>query len=203
MINASVKDLSSCGRVTVRSPLFKEQLSFLGKAERYVLIDLGPARSKTIALLSGSRCRLDIVNIPELLRQRSFDSDPDVLMQKLTQRILCSDFEQADLVLCWTLLNYLTPSQIQGLMLLLEKRLAPNAKIHALIVSSSTELCMEPFGVCAEDQECLLIESNEEAPSYPSPKYSLGALEKNMAGFKSERTMLLSNGMREYIFSRQ
>ena len=203
MINASVKGLSAVNRDTVRSPLFKEQLLSLGKAERHVLIDLGPARSKTLAVLNGSRCRLDIVNLPELLKRYSFESDSDELMKALAQRIMCSDIEQADLVLCWTLLNYLDPSQLKRLMLLLEKRLAPNAKIHALIVSSSTLLYKEPPGVCAEDHENLLIESSEEAPSCPSPKYSLGTLEKNMQGFKSERTMLLSNGMREYIFCRQ
>ncbi|TVQ67509.1 MAG: hypothetical protein EA373_12360 [Oceanospirillales bacterium] len=202
MINASIKGLNPVTQVTVRTPLFKERMLSLGQAQRNVIIDLGPARSSTLAALHGTRCRVDIINLPELLSHYPFDSDSDALMQALSQRILLSDMEQVELVLCWTLLNYLDPIQLQELMFQLDKRLAPSAKIHALIGSSSTLLPKEPSAVCAEGYEHLLIES-KEAPLYPSPGYSSGSLEKNMQGFKSERTMLLSNGMREYIFSRQ
>lgn len=202
LINSSVKASSSVTRVKVRTPLFKERLLSLCNSNRHVIIDLGPVRSSTLAALHGSRCRLDIINLPELLLHHPQESDSKALMEALAQRILLSDWEQAELVLCWTLLNYLDPLQLQELMQLLAKRLTPNAKIHALIGSSSTLLSKQPPGVSAEDNEHLLIES-EQLPSCLSPRYSSGTLEKNMQGFKPERTMLLSNGMREYIFGRQ
>lgn len=202
MINASIKASSLGSQVSVKTPLFKERLSSLGNLRRHIIIDLGPARSGTLAALSGSRCRLDIINLPELLTDHPHESDSKTIMQSLAQRILLCDGEQAELVLCWTLLNYLDLTQLQELIQLLDRRLTPNARIHALIGSSSTLLSKNPPGVCVEDNEHLLIES-KEAPSQPSPRYSSGILEKHMQGFIPERTMLLSNGMREYIFCRK
>lgn len=202
LANANVKKLNSVAGLAIKCPLYKDRLSSLGTTHRHVIVDLGSARSSTLAALHGLRCKINVLDLPELLALYPNKSDSNVLMKAIAERILSSTVEQAELVFCWTLLNYLNPQQIQGLISLLDKQLGPDVKIHALVEYSETLMPTEPAAVSAEGREQLLIESKEPI-SVPSPRYSLGVLEKNMPGFKAERTMLLGNGMHEYLFCRR
>jgi len=192
---------------SVRVPLFAECLAGLDESSRHVILDLGPARSNTLEAVDGLRCRLDILDLPELFDQQPVEpatdeTGPDRLIHAISKRLPPQLGEQADLVFCWTLLNYLEPRQISGLFALLDRRLAPQVRIHALIESSATRMPAEPAAVGAQGREQILIESNDAA-SRPAPRYASGLLEKSMPGFKAERTMLLGNGMREYLFCRK
>lgn len=206
MAHATAEIVATDPGTSVRVPLFAECLSSLDESSRHIILDMGPARSNTLEALHGLRCRLDILDLPELFAQQpdepaADESGPDRLIEAISKRLPPRLGEQADLVFCWTLLNYLTPQQMSGLFALIDQRLAPQVRIHALIESSATRMPAKPAAVCAQGREQILIESNDSA-SRPAPRYASGLLEKSMPGFKAERTMLLGNGMREYLFCR-
>ncbi len=201
MANATADIPVADPETRVRAPLFAEQLAGLDQPARQVVVDLGPARAGTLAALEGFRCRLDILDLPELLGRDRSSSGPGELIKAIAQRLPPQKDERAGLVFCWTLLNYLNPKQIQGLMALLDRRLTPTVRVHALIESSATRMPARPALVCAEGREQILIDA-DETQCLPAPRYASGLLEKSMPGFKAERTMLLGNGMREYLFYR-
>lgn len=186
---------------TLRVPLFESVMTGFDDDRRHVVIDCGPARSGLLELLAGLRCRIDVLDLPvQLNRLASLDADSD-FEAWFAQWLPAADDEPADLILCWNLLDYLEPAQIAALMTVLIERLRPGGRIHALVEYSSPKMAAAPGGMAPAGKTALTLESVAER-SRPAPRHSRGALEKLMPGLKTERGMLLSNGMQEYLFRR-
>lgn len=183
----------------VRVPLLGTLLHEVDEDRRFVVLDLGSIRGGTLDVFGGRRCRIDVLDLTAQLPLESSEEAPDPLPALLQQRLPPARGEQVDLVLCWNLLNYLDEPQMQALLRALEPRLAPDVRVHALIESSATHMSQRPTPVslCAEDALQLGPAAD---PSCPAPRYSLASLERGLPGFRSERTLLLSNGQREYLF---
>jgi hypothetical protein len=187
--------------VRLRVPLFESLMDSFNDERRHVILDLGPARAGTIDLLSRFRCRLDVLDLPQVLAELETLEEPAAIENALGRLLPPAGKDQVDLVFCWNLLNYLDPIVIAALMRLLTPRLAGQARVHALIEYSATHMPASPGRVAPEDAATLILEPASDA-AIKTPRHSRAALEKLMPGFQSERTMLLGNGMQEHLFRR-
>ncbi|MGY6553283.1 MAG: hypothetical protein ACXIUM_02055 [Wenzhouxiangella sp.] len=183
----------------LHAPLFERLITELSSGRRHVILDCGAARSGTLALLSAFRCRLDVVHLAELLPRLRQADDPDHRQQLLAARLAGPDSEPGHLVLCWNLLNYLQPAEIEVLAAVLASRLVPGARLHALIEYSSPTMPASP-GHWVPDAAGRLHADQPDIEETRSPRYSPKALERLMPQFRPERSMLLGNGLQEHLF---
>ena len=187
------------GPQQLRVPLFESITAGLDDEARHVLIDCGPARAGMIEMLTGLRCRLDVLDLPARLDSLATLPEDADLVAWFAERLPPAGSEPADLILCWNLLDYLTPAQISALMSVLIPRLRPGGRVHALVQYSSPRMPAGPGGMAPHGRTVLNVDSDGPA-NRNTPRHSRGTLEKFMQGLKAERTMLLSNGMQEYLF---
>lgn len=179
----------------VRVPLLSELLAWDDRRHRRVWADLGGAQAGLIARLTGTPSRLIVVDLPAALLD-------DAEQWHLPDGILDASFwsEPVDCFLCWDLLNYMRPDQLGDLA----ERIAPlgssDCRVHALIQYSGKTMPRTP-GRYSLDEDLQLSVSDPDAALAQTPRYSPKALEKAMPELRVERTMLLNNGMQEFVFS--
>jgi hypothetical protein len=190
----------------VRAPLLETVLKGLDPDKRVFVIDLGGLRRPTLETFAAYRCRLDVL-----------DLDPDDLLSSpqlaecvFSERVAAFerglpelDSERADLLLCWSYLNYFSLEQLSLLMPILCSRLRPSGQIHALIESSAKAMPATPRSMTISSDGSLFwpCDSAEEL-RIPAPRHATDGLERCLPAFAIERTMLLGNGMKELIFLR-
>lgn len=189
---------SSQGR-GLHAPLFEQVIRGLDVDRRQVILDCGAARSGTIALLSTFRCRLDVLDLAAALPRLQSATDADERRDVLADCLDGPQQEPVQLVLCWNLLNYLQPSDIETLAALLAARLAAGARLHALMEYSSPLMPARP-GHWVPDASGRLYADQPETEETPAPRYSPKALERLMPQFRPERSILLGNGLQEHLF---
>jgi len=183
---------------TVNVPLFRSLIEVLDQDRRWVVLDLGPARPQTVALLGRFRCRLDIADL--MLADSLADTDDRVLAGELAAQLGAIQHpEPTDIALCWDFLNYLEPGQITTLMRSVAARCRPGALVHALIVYSDRLMQQCPAQLVPIDEGRLFNRSTAK-PERIAPRYSPEELCNCMPGFSVERARLLTNGMQEYLF---
>jgi hypothetical protein len=185
--------------VALRAPLFESLVGGFDDDQRHVVMDLGPARAGMVDRLTQWRCRLDIVNLPEGLGELQAMEDPGEVEQAFRRLLPPMKDDRIEVVFCWNLLNYLRPDLITLLMNVVTERLAPGGRVHALIEYQATRMPGSPGTITPGEGNTLEVQPSD-APPIKAPRYTYGALEKLMPGLKSERAMLLGNGMQEYLF---
>lgn len=183
----------------LQAPLFEQVIRDLDVDRRQVILDCGAARSGTISLLSAFRCRLDVLDLATALPSLRGATDRDERRELLAECLDCPHQEPGQLVLCWNLLNYLQPSDIETLADLLAARLAAGARLHALIEYSSPLMPASP-GHWVPDEFGRLYADQPETEEVRAPRYSPRLLERLMPQFRPERSILLGNGLREHLF---
>jgi len=172
---------------------------------RHVVLDLGRARSGTVDLFGRYRCRLDVADLPGLLPELPAidqDDSQQAIEGWLDRLLPPARGETVDLVLCWNLLNYLPAAVIEALGRRLAERASPRARLHALIEYQATRMPAVPASFAPSGLELLADPAPGEAAEIPAPRYTPKELEKRLPGFSSEKTMLLGNGMQEYLYRR-
>jgi hypothetical protein len=184
---------------TVRAPLFYSLIQRMAAGQRWVVLDLGPARNETIALLGQFRCRLDIADLNQDLDRL----DPALSLAQLQGLVEAAlprrHAESADLVLCWDLLNYLPRPLLDAVMSQVAARVKPGAYAHALIAYSDRTVAERPgqfFPVSAE-QLCNPVRQGRERPAI---RHAPADLTASAPGLTIERAVLMANGMQEYLF---
>ncbi len=188
--------------VVLRAPLFAELIAALDEDQRHVLLDLGPARAGLIERLGLLRCRLDILDLPQHiqpLNRLEADQDAESMVKMLRDCLPRSEPEPVQIVFCWDLLDYLPLAVTSRLFGLLQERLAPGARLHALVEYSSRQMPAAPRQIGPNLDGELLIDAGSGV-EISAPRHSLGTLARYLPGFQSERSMLLGNGMQEYLF---
>ncbi len=89
-------------------------------------------------------------------------------------------------------------------MLQLAERLAahaaPHCRMHALVHYAAPGMPAQP-GTWRFDRDGALHSSMIAAEQVPAPRHSPKALEKMLPQFRVERTVLLNNGMQEFMFA--
>ncbi len=184
----------------LRVPLFQSIFEPFDPERRYVVLDLGPARSGLIELLVGLRCRLDVIGLPDMLGHLQSLEEPERIRQAIKASLPPPRGEFVNVVLGWNLLNYLDDERIQVLAQALKSRLAPGACLHALIEYSSRHMPAVPGMMTPRDAGNLLVEPDENDGLIDTPRYARARLEAALPGMRAEQTMLLGNGMQEYLF---
>lgn len=197
----AARPLEESGRDSVRAPLFALALEPFEDDRRRVVLDLGRARSGTIELFSRFRCRLDVIDLPASLEHLPDPDEPAEVSRWIDRLLPATGGERVDLVLCWNLLNYLSPALIEALGARLAERSAPGARLHALIEYSAKQMPARPLSFSPEDEE-IGADHPLGTATIAAPRYTPKALEKRLPGFSSERTMLLGNGMQEFLYRR-
>ncbi|NBB93705.1 MAG: hypothetical protein GVY32_11110 [Gammaproteobacteria bacterium] len=197
--------LEAGGPDPIRAPLFSTAVEAFDDDRRHVVLDLGRARAGTIALFGRYRCRLDVADLParlDALPDPEAEGGPQALERWLDGLLPPARGEQVDLVLCWNLLNYLPPAVIEALGRRLTERVSPQARLHALIEYQATRMPARPASFAPTGLELLADPASGDPNAIPAPRYSPKELEKRLPGFGSEKTMLLGNGMQEFLYRR-
>jgi hypothetical protein len=183
---------------TVRAPLFHTLMQRMADGQRWVVLDLGPARNETIALLGQFRCRLDIADLAADLDQLDATLDVTTLQQRVQALLPQRASEAADIVLCWDLFNYLPRPVLAAVLGAVAARMRPGASGHALIAYSNRDVPDRPGRFFPVDAERLANSIGHA--TRPAIRHLPEDLKGCLPGLTIERGVLLANGMREYLF---
>ena len=183
----------------LNAPLFHALMQRLEGGGRWIVLDLGAARADTIRAFSRFRCRLDIVDFAEGIEGLNYEADPRRLRQKIDAALLPQGREATDVVLCWDLINYLTPAALTAVMETIGARCKRGALAHGLVYYSSPRMPERPGCFVPADDDRLV---NKAAPGgdRSAPRYSPEDLTRCMPRYTVERGRLLRNGMQEFLF---
>ncbi len=181
------------------APLFRSLIETLATRERWVVLDLGAARTQTIELFGRYGCRLDIANVADKLTTLNAIADPEHLQEAAEALLPAGSAEATDVVLCWDLLNYLERPALRAVMSCITARARPGTLVHALIVYSQSHMPVEP-GNYIPDENNNLLDIATHSDERPAPRYSPEELSHSLPEFWIDRAMLLSNGMQEFLF---
>lgn len=182
------------------SPLFHSLVEGLDGERHLQILDLGPASSANIAFFAQYRCRLhieDCLHALAELRAPSEDGDPPLEAQ-LDRALQLSTHHPFDVILVWDLLNYLDRPVIKALAGHLAPAIGRETLVHAYLYPRQT-MPERPNRFRITEQGRLVVESTGEA-TRRCPCYRQPDLEKLMAGLTVRRSMLLKNGIQEYLF---
>jgi len=183
----------------LNAPLFHTLLERLDDGQRAIVLDLGPARTETLALFGQYRCRMEIADVPAGLDELLADQEPDELDARIETLLPAPRKDPVDLVLCWDVLNYFERPALKTLMRAIAARGQPGTLIHALIVYAASEMPARPNRYAAVDEQHL-VATPVTGQIRPSPRYTPEDLALCMPDFKMVRAMLLRNGMQEFLF---
>ena len=160
-----------------------------------VWVDLGRAQGGLAAHLSGQPARLLVADLP----RARLDGNPQWFLPGSVLPPNCWR-ESADRFLCWDLLNYMAPDELNALSSCIAHHASTDCRIHALIQYSGTLMSAQPGRFTLDDNLELTL-AGADSENRASPRYSPKALEKSMPELRVERTLLLNNGMQEFMFS--
>lgn len=206
MSSTAAPPLVDSGPEPIRAPLFSMAVEAFEDGRRHVVLDLGRARAGTVDLFGRYRCRLDVIDLPAQLQRLPdihADDGPRAVEHWLDALLPPAGGETVDLVLCWNLLNYLPAAVIEALGKRLAERASAGARLHALIEYQATRMPAVPLSFAPHGLELFADPPAGDPSEVPAPRYSPKELEKRLPGFASERTMLLGNGMQEFLYRRQ
>ncbi len=171
----------------------------LDEGRRWVVFDLGRARTETIALLGRVRCRLEVLDIADDLERLNGDLEPRELQREVERLLPRERSEPVDAVLCWDVLNYLRRPALAALMDGIAGRARPGTLAHALIYYSTPQMPAEP-SIFVPLADLQLANLSVPRAQRPAPRYSPEDLGRAMPRYAAERARLLRNGMQEYLF---
>ncbi len=189
----------AAGPEALNAPLFHSLIQRLEGGGRWIVLDLGAARSDTIRTFGRFRCRLDIVDLADGLSALRDETDPRVLRQRVEALLPRRGLEATDVVLCWDLINYLSAPALTAVMESIAVRCKSGALAHGLVYYSMRTMPQQP-GCFVPLDDNRLINKAASGPERPAPRYSPEDLARSMPRYTVERGRLLRNGMQEFLF---
>ncbi|PVV16189.1 MAG: hypothetical protein B6D82_01650 [gamma proteobacterium symbiont of Ctena orbiculata] len=181
------------------SPLFREAMARFDHTRRHVILEPGPISPGILTLLQGKRCRLVVADAAAALSELSGkSSERETLLHQMGPLINDNDNEKIDTVLCWDLLNYLSLPLIEVFTARLAALMSPAGMVHTYIHSAHSSMPHYPqrYAVLGEDRVACM---NQDPAGRKTPRYSYGDLDKHATGLQVARSMLLRNGIQEYL----
>lgn len=172
----------------------------LTQREKAVVVDLGPASGSKVDFLSAFRCKVFIENFHDSLvsyREESSDgSNADSLFHEL---LFFQHRSLVDIVLCWDLLNYLSPEEFGEFLRRLSLRISPGAVVLTHLASS--DMLSETPG-CYSIVDGIRIGVEYPANSRISQCVRFSHLDfcRALPGATLECSVLLTNGLKEQSF---
>jgi hypothetical protein len=154
----------------LNAPLFYSLVERLRSAGRCVVLDMGPARTETIGLLSQFPCRLDIIDLADGVEALNIEGTPKELRERVEAALPARRREPADVVLCWDLLNYLNRPTLSMVMECIAARGRRGMLAHALVAYSARKMPMRPACFVPVDEQHLTSlappQAERDAPRY-------------------------------------
>jgi hypothetical protein len=186
-------------REPLNAPLFHSVFERVQAAGRVVVLDLGAARTETIALLGQFPCRLDIADVADGIEALNEESDPKAMRAKAEALLPPKRNEPTDIVLCWDLLNYLRRPALATVMEAIATRGRRGMLAHCLVFYSAPQMPVRPSCYVPVD-DSRLMNVGAPQPTRNAPRYTPEDLGQCMPRYSVERARLLRNGMQEYLF---
>jgi hypothetical protein len=181
------------------SPLFNEVVKQFGRATRHVILELDWVSSGVLDMLYGKRCRLLVSDATQAFYELNKQSqEKEILSQKVKSLVIDGGKEKIDTVLCWDLLNYLSPPLLKAFTTHLVTIMKPTGVVHGYIHSMQDVMPERPqhYQVLKDG---LVTHADQAIALGKAPRYSFWDLEKHATGLRVDRSMLLRNGIQEYL----
>ncbi len=166
---------------------------------RHVIFEPGSISPGILAQLQGRRCRLVVADAALALSKLGENSqEPQALFHQVEPLISHAGKEKIDIVLCWDLLNYLSLPLYTAFTTHLAAHMGPAGILHAYIHSAQTAMPQHPQRYRVLDQD-LVVRLDHDPPMRKTPRYSYTDLDSQASGLRVARSMLLRNGIQEYL----
>jgi hypothetical protein len=178
---------------THASPGLQTLMSRVEDRENLRVLDLGPSLGSNIEFFG--RCSTH-VRIVDLL------GDPGPPPEASDTRLdFPGSWGEYDLILAWDAFNYLQPDAIRALVSSLERLCRPGAALYSIIVTSEQMSALPMVYRIAEDAA---LEYRALTPvRLPSAGLNAAAMERFLAGFVIERSVVLRHGVLEIVAVRR
>ena len=198
----SIQDSTAGYRLN--SPLLFETLSKLPEEGYFQFLDLAPATPGLLHFFSQFHCRLYLPGCADDLWQLEIDPDELDATGKISETIAsCLPLKnrepaQLDVILLWDILNYLPKPVLTGLIDYLLQFSKKSTVVHSYI---HTRQSMPRTPGCYQftADKGIHVEQNSDH-LIASPAYYQEALHRLLRPFVVQRSILLANGLQEYVF---
>lgn len=182
-----------------RAPLFQDIAARLHEGGRWVVLDLGSPRGATIEFFGRFRSRLIIADLSAALDELNGAEDAAEAAKHVEVLLPPYGPDPIDLVLCWDVLNFLAPPALTALMERIGSGLRHGAAMHALMSYSAGQTPVEPGSYSIHGDGEIAGRSATAGGRKPMG-YTTDKLQRMMRGYGVVRSMLLRQGLQEYIF---
>ncbi len=165
------------------------------------IFDLGRVQSSSIDFFSGYPCYLTLVDaIESLARIRDEDDLDEAGLKQHIETLIPLQSRPYDLILIWDSLNYLCsrvfPLVHQRLLQLCHR----HSQVHGFLYTSQLQYDRPwRFHILTEDR--MACQANPGCEVRTAPMNSL-AMMNRMPGFRMQRSVLMRNGMQEFMLRR-
>lgn len=184
-------------------PIFKSITENLPEEEKVHILDIGSPNGANVHFFSRYYCRLTIESGQKQLAAMRNEAE---LEQKEIQQRVRNLFPFSnkthghfDLILCWDVLNYLKPAVFSAFMQHIAQFAHKGTYLHAFISPRQT-MPETPSTYKILDEGRMSYTASSE--SIASPSYHQPDLRELMPQFTIQKSVLLKNGMQEYLFKR-
>ena len=179
------------------APLLDQALEGLRAGRRLTVLDLGPARAVTINSLGQYPCRVGVADALFQLAGGEGAADDAALASLLPEHW----FADTQLFLVWDLPEYLSTATLQRFAQRLTALAAPGARLHALVAYRGERIPSQPVGYEMGADGIRPLAPAMDDPGRVPARISSDALQKGLPGWHLERSVLLRNGLQEYLFA--
>ncbi len=187
--------------LTMGSPLLFGALQSLTEQPHYTVWDPQPATQGLLDYFSLSCCTLYLPACRDALCQLPIEEAESSLDTVFPQLFSFDDasFKPIKLLLLWDLPNYLQPSVLSALIQYLTPRLDPHVVIHSFIYTSQSMPETPALFRFVEQQKLHVVSTSVRTCT--CPMYYQEKLHKLFNPFRVQRSILLSNGIQEYVLT--
>jgi hypothetical protein len=185
------------------TPVFNKVIGRLSEKRKFSIMDLGPANSRNIGFFSEYSCKLFIEDVLDALYDESIIAREDrgAFRDQLANLIVHDDSTPLDIILLWDIFNYLDKDLFELLMEYIAGIIPPGCYLHAFIYTHhEMSACPGRYIINTPEQIAYHLQTTARVSC---PRYSPLMLQKMMPQFSVAQTVLLRNGIQEYLFLRK
>jgi len=203
--NRQVKpaDLSTEVDITIKSPLLFEMLNKVSQEKKNIILDISQANRSSLEFFSDTWCKLYFTNsITEISKlETSSINTAHKWHRALVKSVgfYKNDKTDIDMILLWGLPNYLSKDQLKGLSSYLLPQCSKNTYLHMYIFNSEF-MSRLPANYKIHNKNSVSIKPQNVSDEIVCPMYHLTNLQKYLAPFTLDHSVMLSSGIQEYIF---
>ncbi|MDH5571455.1 MAG: hypothetical protein OEY89_06795 [Gammaproteobacteria bacterium] len=163
------------------------------------ILDLGGVRSSTIDFFSDYPCFITVVNSIGELIYTGRDDESDLDTAEQINRIIPIDEQPYDLILVWDCFNYLPADIITILHYRLSLACHKNTRVYGFLYTSEKQN-ISPWDFQVHSHSKMSSQASTAETRQIRPLNSL-KLMQYMPCFKLDRSVLIVNGMQEFLLT--